>query len=64
MTKNLLAMVMLKYKYILCKENNDDYSCDISLTTDCAQSILNECIKVYLRNHSSKNKDRLAWPRM
>lgn len=64
MTKNLLAIVTLKRKYISCTENKDDYSCDISLTTDCAQSILNDCIKVYLRNHSSKNKDRLARPCM
>lgn len=52
---------MLMYKYISGTENND-YSCDISLKTDCAQSIPNDFIKVYLRNHSSKNNDRLAWP--
>lgn len=37
-TKNLLATVMLNYKYISGTENNDnDYSSDISLTMDCAQ---------------------------
>ena len=44
MTKNLLAIVTLKYKYISGTENND-YSCDISLKMDCVQSILNDSIK-------------------